>query len=155
MFVDIRRLPNPDPTPQQRVSSGGKVRDPVIETASYGYPMKRKLVQLPTWRIVRRAVENQAAADPLPGWSYDLRPEGEGRDHLSPMIDLTKPLLARLPEDAVAFEVERRVLIVYWLEKPGTNVEMVGELAASLAAYEASLVALEDEILLQIDNNDS
>ena len=71
------------------------------------------------------------------------------------MLDLTEPLLAGLPQDVVAFEVERRVLIVYWLEKPGTSVETVAELAASLGAFEASLVALEDEISAQIDNDDS
>ena len=79
MLVEIRRLPKPDPTPQDRVSSGGKVRDPVIETASYGYPMKRKLTHLPTWRVVRRAVESQSAHDPLPGWSYRLASERRGQ----------------------------------------------------------------------------
>jgi len=152
LVVEIRRIPKPDPRPEERVSAGGKVRTPTLETAVYGLTMHRKLRHLPGWRIIRMETDD---ADPLPGWRYDRRPTGEGRRYLEPMIELARTLIEALPDDVVALEVEARMLYVYWLEKPGSNVSVVTEIATDLKEFEGALGVLEDQISAELDRNDS
>jgi hypothetical protein len=152
--VEIRRIPNPDPTPEERVTAGGKVLDPVIECAAYGYPLARKLRHLPTWRVVRRA-SGQGEPDPLPDWSYDLRPKGEWRRYLSRLMPPVTTALAELPSDVVAFEVASTALLAYWMERPGSDEDTVTQMAATLRALGESFGGLEDQITAEFDNEDS
>ena len=53
------------------------------------------------------------------------------------------------------FEISDRMLLVYWLEKPGSNEATVSALAGQLREFEARLRDLEDEIQAAMDHNDS
>lgn len=152
LVVEMRRIPKPDPAPQERVSSGGRTREPVIECASYGLPLSRTLKFLPTWRLVRKAAENEA--DPLPDWQYDVRPKGDGRAYLADVLDRVRGTLERLPADVVALEASARMVLAFWLERPGTNEQSVIDLAAILRGLEADLTGLDGQIEAEQSCND-
>lgn len=153
LVVELRRINNPEPEPQERVSAGGVVKTPVIESASYGLMLGQKLRHLPGWRLVR--VTGQEVDDPFPGWRYDQIPKGDGRRHLPEMLSITDPLLNGLPDDVAGIEVSSAMLSVFWLEKPGSDEDVVGEIASLLRAFEKALAGLEDEIAASLDINDS
>ncbi len=144
LVVEVRRIPKPDPQPEDRVNAGGKVRSPMLECASYGLALPRSLRVLPAWRMVRRAAER--SPDPFPDWQYDLRPKGEGRSYLDAVLTLAAEALGRLPEDVVALEVSPRMVLAYWLERPGSNEASVPVLAATLRDLAAALERLEADI---------
>jgi len=144
LVVEIRHLPKLDWRPEDRVSAGGKVREPVIECAAYSLRFGRRLGHLPGWRVLRVATDGPP--DPFPSWRYDQRPKGEGRRYLEQMLEPVRRTLAGLPDDVAGFEVNSTGLSVYWLERPGSHPDTVSELAAGLRALEAALGALEREI---------
>lgn len=153
LLVEMRRIPKPDPRPEERVSSGGRVREPVIECASYSQPLDRSLKYLPAWRLVRkRAVE---AEDPFPDWQFDVRPQGEGRAFLPEVLEITEKALTGLPDDVVAVEVAARMVLTYWLERPGTTADTVSELAAVLRGFQQALNTLDARIEVEQENKDS
>jgi hypothetical protein len=144
LIVEVRRIPKPDPDPEDRVSAGGKVRNPVIECASYALALPRSLKVLPAWRVLRKASDGRP--DPFDDWQYDQRPKGEGRAHLDAVLALAAMTLDELPEDVVALEVSPRMVLAYWLERPGSNEQSVPPLAATLKDFAAALGRLEAEI---------
>lgn len=153
LLVEIRRLPVRDPTPEQRVSAGGMVRDPKLECAAYGRMFRRKSRYLPGWRLIRAAADR--GPDPFPDWQFDLRPKGEGRAHLEAMLAVVGPRLASLPADAVALEVDGRSAFVYWRERPGSTVEEVAGIAGILGEIESELLALDQRAAPGADQADS
>ena len=153
LIVEMRRIPKPDPAPEERVSAGGKVREPVMECASYGLPLPRALKFLPAWRMVRKAAED--GPDPFAEWQYDQRPKGEGRAYLDAVLPKAESLLTALPADVAALEVSARMVLAYWLEKPGSTEATVPELAADLGAFADSLSSLDQEIEAARTSDDS
>lgn len=153
LLVEMRRIPKPDPAPAERVSSGGRVREPVIECASYSQPLERSLKHLPAWRLVRKAASG--TDDPFPDWQFDVRPEGDGRVFLPEVLELTKKALTGLPADVVAVEVAARMVLAYWLERPGTSADTVTELAIVLRDFQQALNALDARIEVDENNKDS
>jgi hypothetical protein len=153
LVVELRRIPKLDPTARERVSSGGRIRTPSIECASYGYAMARKLEYLPGWRVAR--VKADVKPDPFVSWRYDRRPVGDGRRYLTDMLEQVISILDQLPEDVIALEISARMLLVYWLEKPGSTVDTVVEIGRLLRGLEASLSSLEDRISEKFESNDS
>lgn len=153
LLVEMRRIPKPDPRPEDRVSSGGRVRNPVIECASYSQPLQRGLKFLPGWRLIRKPASE--AADPFPDWQYDVRPEGEGRAYLPEMLEVAPDCLKRLPADVVAIEVAPRMVLAYWLERPGTNADTVSDLAVVLREFQDALSGLDARIEAKLDDKES
>lgn len=153
LVVEIRHIPKPDPAPEERVSAGGRVRDPSMECAAYGITLKNRLRFLPAWRLVRRPAAG--SADPFENWQYDTRPVGEGRAYLEPLLKIVSATLARLPEDAVAFELSGDRIRVYWLESPGSTADTVARLAGVLGDFEQAVRALEERIAASREGEDS
>lgn len=153
LVVEMRRIPKVSPDATDRVSAGGKVRDPVVESASYRLMLPRRLRHLPGWRAVRQNAD--PGGDPYPGWDYDQRPKGDARAHLSAMLKALEPLFAALSEDVAALEIAPGALIAYCLERPGTNADSVTALAELLRRFEAALVALEGTIEAELAEDDS
>ena len=153
LVIEMRRIPKVSPDPTDRVTPGGKVLKPELACASYGLMLPRRLRHLPAWRAVRAA----AAGDdgPFPGWDYDQRPKGPGRAHLGAMLDKLKPVFDDLIEDVAALEISASAVLAYCLERPGTGVETVSELAAVLRRLEAELTGLERAIEAELANDDS
>lgn len=144
LVVEVRRIPKPNPDPEDRVSAGGKVRKPVIECASYALPLQRSLKVLPAWRVLRK--DSEDGPDPFQDWQYDQRPKGEGRAYLDAVLAEARTVLDALPADVAAFEVSPRMVLAYWLEKPGSNAESVPKLASALKDFADGLAGLEARI---------
>lgn len=141
-IVELAHLPDPEPTPQQRVSAGGRLRDPIIECAAYTHIMTGRLRWLPDWRLLRVALTTEG---PRPGWVFETgcRPD---RDHLTQMLEVTDPVLDSLPPDVVGLAVADRHLTAYWLEQPASNEAAVARLMVLFRAWEGRLEALDGEI---------
>ncbi len=153
LIVEMRRIPKPDPAPEDRVSAGGRLRDPVLECASYALPLARKLKYLPDWRLVRKAAD--AAPDPLPDWQYDQRPTGAGRAFQNDVLSRAGSLLSALPDDVAALELSGRMVLAYWLEKPGSTEAHVPGLAKEMRAFADALGSLDREIEATRSSDDS
>jgi hypothetical protein len=138
MTVEMRRLPKVDPLPEERVTAGGRVLQPVEDLAVYQWPLSRRIRHLPAWRLVRHGQGIQA----LPDWAFEI-----GRKPQHPQLDASLEvlgtLLAGLPEDVLAIECEDRQLSAYWKESPGSGPAQVTEIARLLASASQALEALE------------
>ena len=156
--VELNRLPNLDPTAEERVSAGGRPRVAVIECSGYSYSMARNLEFLPTWRLLQTRQElppeTQSSKNRRPGWEFETGRQPE-REHLSAMLDATDEVLEALPDDVVGLEVARRRLTFYWLEKPGIELDVLATLMAHFKAWEARLRALDEKILAAKNSEDS
>jgi len=138
MTVEMRGLPKVDPLPEERVTAGGRVLQPVQELAVYQWPLPRRLRHLPAWRLLRNGRGIQA----LPGWAFEI---GKKPQHpqLEASLEVLGPLLAGLAEDVLALECEDRQLSAYWMESPGNGTAEVTDIARLLAAGSQALEALE------------
>ena len=155
LIVELKSVPKLNPAAHERVSAGGRIRDPKIECATYQQPLTRKTEYLPGWCLLRNpgspgpgpATDLDGKFHPvgeLPGWSYLTAPERS--EVLSQSIEAVKPLLGELPEDVVAVELSARTVAAYWLESPGSDVQQVAEIAAILRRIEAKILALDEQI---------
>ncbi|MEZ5560374.1 MAG: hypothetical protein R3E86_17755 [Pseudomonadales bacterium] len=155
--VTMVRVPKLEPELSERVTSGGRVLEPVIECAAYQQPLPRKLRLQPGWRLLRGS--NGLPA--VPGWVFEV-----GRKPSDPVLrntlDALASILARVPEDVIGVEVADLFVAVYWLEKPSTvgasgatsgtaaadspDVARVGGIAEILREAAASLDALERQL---------
>lgn len=138
MRVELARLPRLDPTPQQRVSAGGRALDTSVPCTAYLHPLPRRLKRLPTLRLLRGEHGQPAVA----GWSFE-RGAKPAHPSLDAALDAVQPTLASLPEDVLALEWRTHDVAAYWLEGPGTGAEDVRRLAALLAAAAAALGDLD------------
>ncbi|MCZ6644547.1 MAG: hypothetical protein O7G86_02950 [Gammaproteobacteria bacterium] len=127
LTVELRHLPKLNPEPEERVSAGGKVREPVIDCAAYSWNMTRKLRVLPELRLLRGTLGTTA----LPGWVFDPKRKPR-RDHVDLLLETLASFIETLPEDALGFEVSERQLVCYWQESPGSGVEVVSSMAAQM-----------------------
>jgi hypothetical protein len=146
MTVEIRRLPKVDPLPEERVTAGGRVLQPVQELAVYQWPLSRRLRCLPTWRVLRHSEGLPA----LPGWAFEI---GKKPQHpqLDAALEVLGPLFSGLREDVLAVECEDRQLDAYWLEGPDSGPSDVTQIARLLASGAQALEALERELEAQVE----
>ena len=138
MTVEMLRLPKVDPLPEERVTAGGRVLQPVQELAVYQWPMPRRLKQLPTWRLLRQGQGIRA----LPGWAFEIGTKPQ-HPQLEASLGALGPVLAGLPEDVLALECEDRLLSAYWMESPGHGPAEVTALARLLASGSRALEDLD------------
>ena len=66
LVVTAVSLPKYDSLPEERVSAGGKRRDPRILCCSYSLPLRAKNPITPTWQIRR----SKQSSVPLIGWEF-------------------------------------------------------------------------------------
>jgi len=151
LSVDIRHIPKTNPTAQERVSSGGVIRDPVVECAAYGHTFARRLNRLPPWRLLK----SEGASDgPRPDWVFDPVPD-TSNPYWRRLWPSLEPLFERLPADVIGLELEPRLATVFWLERAGSGPDQVREIAGQLRDLEGRLTALEEDIEAEIADEDS
>jgi hypothetical protein len=151
LSVDIRHIPKTNPTAQDRVSSGGVIRDPVVECAAYALTFAQPLNRLPVWRLLKA----QGAADgPRPNWLFDPVPD-TSNPHWARLWTCFETLFENLPDDVIGLEMEPRLTTVFWLETPTSGPTQVSEIAGQLRALEGRLVDLEVTIEAEIADEDS
>lgn len=124
--VELTRLPDPRPRPQDRVSSGGVVKNPIIKCAAYRMHVTRPLDGVEPWRV-----ESDDAG---------------AREKLADCY-------GSLPSDWLAVEVDRNGACLYWREEVSDATAadrldaVVGLLRSLIAkAREASEEKTEPEV---------
>jgi hypothetical protein len=105
--VELARLPDVAAAPAERVTAGGRRREPTVTATVYRLPSRRKLARAPTWRILRGG-----DAGPVAGWQWDGVPGG-GSAYWAKLA----PLLARLPADALACAAQVHAVCCFWRER--------------------------------------
>ena len=138
MRVELRRLPQQNPAPEDRVTASGRALDLTRECTAYIYPFASRLRMLPKWRLLR----GDAGLRAYPGWIFE--PGGKpAHPRLQAMLDVLAPVIQALPADVIAVECEPQNLAAYWLEGPGTTPDRVSDLAARLAAGAGAVTDLD------------
>ena len=150
LVVELRRLPKLQPSAQERVSAGGRIKEPVQESAAYIRNLRRRLAALPTWRVHRGTGDLEAR----PGWIFDFERRARGEAFRATMSALD-PLFAGLRDDVIAVELTDKTLLVYWLERGSASRETVSEMASALNAAEDALLDLDDRMQRRAEDDDS
>jgi hypothetical protein len=150
LVVELRRLPKLNPTADERVTAGGRVKEPTIECTAYTRTLRRRLVVLPAWRLLR----SEDGIRALPGWVFD--PEGKAAgEAFRASLDCLRGLFDGLPRDVIGVELSARALIVFWLEGRSAERSTVTEISNLLTAAGEDLLALDERLQVPADDEDS
>lgn len=150
LVVELRRLPKLNPSPDERVTAGGRVKEPVVECTAYAHTLTHRLAWLPSWRLLR----NEGHPQPVPGWVFDpdLKTAGPAFDASLESLD---ELFGGLPSDVIGVELSARALTLYWLENRAATRETVTALSALLRVAQDLLFAVDDRFQPKPDDEDS
>jgi hypothetical protein len=151
LTVELEQIPITNPTAEQRVSSGGVLRNANRECAVYSHPLLRRLKYLPLWRLLK---SENAQDGPFPGWVFN--PDvARSQPYLSRQLAVVQPIFDQLPDDVIGLEVRQREVCVCWLEGPGSSALDVTRISTALQSLQAGFEALEEAISAEIADEDS
>lgn len=150
LVVDLRRVPKLDPSADERVTAGGRVKQPTIECAAYARTLRRRLILLPAWRLLRGDGPPQVRR----GWQFDPALKAAGPEFQASMQRLDD-LFEALPEDVIGVELSPRALILYWLESRTAEPETVTRLSDMLTHAQQELLALDEQLQRACGDDDS
>ena len=143
LVVELRRLPKLDAAPEERVSAGGKLREPLVECMAYSHVLGRRLQMLGAWRVLRY---DQEPDEKIPqGWIIDPVMRA-ARPEVDRVREWLQPLLSALPEDVVALEFTGSAVGAYWLENASASVATVTELGSLLAKFGEQMRVLDADL---------
>ena len=127
LTVELKPVRNPDAAANERVTAGGRARQPMHASARYALTLDRTPSVPPPWRLLRSAGGWMAddGMDPPAGWLAELRPHFDG-----------------MPDDVVAVDFSGRDLGCYWLERPTPETGAVAKLKDALASIGSQVAAL-------------
>jgi len=118
LVVEVTSLPKVDAAPEERVSSGGKAREPKVSCAAYRLALPRRLTQAPRWLLLKSERENRY----IQGWTT-----------LAPPIDVPPAqdywreigsIVRALPGGCVGVEADDRRVTWYGRERlEGTDAD--------------------------------
>jgi hypothetical protein len=145
LTVQMSPIRKRNAAPSERVSSAGTPKSPTIIPAVYRLPFPHPIKHLPGWKVDRDPKDD---AGPTAGWVWDVVPSGPEASALSGVW----PLLATLPDDALAVEATRLDVGCWWLEQAADNESenAVNSLRESLQTIANALVALNDRVEARI-----
>ena len=142
IVVTLRQVKDPDPAPADRVSSGGKVREPRLEVAAYALPVRLPAPvdgrHAPAWRV--QYLRNQADKVVDEGLREGWRFETPGLPLTgSPVAELSA-FLASAPVGTVQVEGGKREVALCWRERgEAEEVDAIADLLARLGAWQTGL----------------
>jgi hypothetical protein len=162
LVVELRRLPILNPTADERVTAGGRVKQPTVDCTAYMHSLRQRLQVVPGWRLLRGNQLPQIR----PGWEFD--PElkfprsdfahsdiSRERDAFQASLKSLDGLFDALPDDVIGVELTPRSLILYWLESRSAQRSTVTALSELLSAAQDQLLALDDRFQAMLDDEDS
>jgi len=137
--VGIRDIPDPDPRPEDRVSSGGKALDPTLNVALYQLPLRLpgsvETRHVPEWEVVRlqhdvrSEVEDEGSAGLLPGWRFS-RP---GLPLVEAVVGRLSEALSHAPRGTAKVDGDASAIGLYWHERGSeSEVDAIADLLESL-----------------------
>jgi hypothetical protein len=157
LVVELRRLPKLDAAAEDRVSAGGKVRDPLIECMAYSRTLPRRLRVLTGWRVLRHPAQDEFGDIPF-GWVIDPTLRGvraQAAREVEALVGWLAQWLEELPEDVIGVEMSVTAISVYWLEKAPGNEATVAQLGALLGQFEERVLALDQRKQDEVGPDDS
>lgn len=127
MQVEMTQLRDLAAEPSERVTAGGRRREPMVACAAYRLPLPRMARAAPQWRLLRSRAEVDG---PLPGWQWDSEPAGQ-----APYWSQVKPIVDALPADALACSAHSTEVGCWWRERAAADTaeKSVESLHATLA----------------------
>ena len=154
LVVELRRLPKINPSADERVTAGGRVKDPRVECTAYMHMLSRRLVNLPGWRLLQGESDHQVRE----GWALDHEVEPHLKqtdDAFTASLNSLESLFEAIPGDVIGVELGARSLILYWLEGSAADRTTVTAMSAMLRAAEELLLATDDRFQPIQDDEDS
>jgi len=148
LVVALQHVPKLNPSADERVTAGGRVKQPTVACTAYTRTLPRRLVELPAWRLLRGNDHPQARA----GWQFDPARNAGGSEFQASM-EAIAGLFDELPRDVIGVELSPRALTLYWLESGSADRSTVTRLSDMLTHAQQELLAL-DEQLQQADGDD-
>jgi hypothetical protein len=125
--VEMTQLPDVAAPPSERVSAGGRRREPMVSCAAYRLALPRTARAAPQWRLLRGGTEPNG---PLPGWGWDSPPAGDVQ-----YWERVGEIIAAVPADTLACSAQATEVACWWRENAtAENAEnSVDSLRATLA----------------------
>ena len=115
--VDVTQLPKLAALPHERVSAGGKTRDPRIDCVSYGRRLNKAQIVPVRYRLLR-AAGTEYPIIPGSAWELDRHFKAATRPVPAPdywqFLGEIEPLL---PKDVLGLAVTDDFVLLYWLER--------------------------------------
>ena len=143
LTVQITSVAKLDPADQERVSAGGRTRQPRVACTAYQLPITRRLADFKAVMLLKiPAQPTVAIAEVIAGWALDAdtprrvwdayNADGKGAAALFRAVN-------RLPDDALAVALDKRFVACYWLENAGPDEQIVESIDAVLAELRTDL----------------
>jgi hypothetical protein len=139
--VEISRLPDLAAAPAERVTAGGRRREPMLLAACYRLPARRKLNRAPQWRVLKGD-----DAGPIPGWQWDGAPAGS-QTYWGELAGQ----LARLPSDALACAADAHSVACWWREQTPQGPDAVLDSVYAILTEMLEIQRVEDEMIRSAD----
>ena len=143
LVVELKSVRNLDARADELVSAGGERRAPVHASVSYAMPLRARLEHIGPWRLLRSE---------RTGWQFDSERDVPADPDVLPEL---RPLLPRLPNDAVALELDGRRLACYWLERFPADREVVRALKTTLVEIGEELIAIDEQLTRRLGETDT
>ena len=151
LSVELQPVPKLGADLGERVTAGGRIRKPMHPSVRYAAPLALELQRHPA--AAAEMPPSSAAPGPADDWRLLRGPTGWLSDVDAPppegLAAQLLPLLAQLPEDAVAVDRQGRSLGCCWLESFPAQVDSVAGIKAALAEIAKTVGAWEAEVANQ------
>ena len=122
LTVTIEFIPKLNASADERVTSGGEVKDPRLSVAAYKLPRGEDARDIPSIQLLRMGSDvTLPVRDVFNGWAIS---EGEIQS-TTVQREAFAHWLDSLPESIVGVHIDRRFVTCFWREPPGTQEDDV------------------------------
>lgn len=154
LSVELQPVPKLGADLGEQVTAGGRIRKPMHPSVRYAVPLALELQRHPAHAAEAAEMPpSSAAPGPTDDWRLLRGPTGWLSDVDAPppegLAAQLLPLLAQLPEDAVAVDRQGRSLGCCWLESFPAQVDSVAGIKAALAEIAKTVGAWEAQVANQ------
>jgi hypothetical protein len=141
--VKLATIPRLDPEPADRVSAGGKFKQPGLSCATYQLNFSADVPVNLDVRFLRIPEKPTVpVVETFQEWMLDPGSTSSWQTHATPNIERALELVLRgAPSYCIAFSVNSRFLSCYWLERAPEDGPEVAEIREFLQAAESQIQA--------------
>lgn len=132
LVVELAHVPKLDAAAAERVSAGGKRRDPAVDCVAYRLPLPKRLPAAPRWYLLRSEGDDQD----MPGWTA-LQPPASVPKLAADYWRDVRAIVEALPPGCVGLQADAGALA--WL---GHEVEAAGDARQAVARVRDALAAI-------------
>lgn len=137
--VTVEEIAHPDPPPADRVTSGGRVRQPTLNVAAYRLPLHRPGAiedrHVPVWEVVRLRQERDDRLEDelMAGLDRHWRFSRPGLPLIEDVVGRLSALLQQAPRGTVKLTGDAQAVGLYWRERGDEGeVDAIAELLEAM-----------------------